>query len=130
MKADYENRTRYYLPRRTYTLLRVDGKSFHTFTEGYDRPFDTPLMACMDRAAQALYEQIEGARLAYVQSDEITVLLTDFGSQHTEAWFDGNLQKIASVAASIAKGKRRRCNEAFCPSARASPLSAQNQKET
>ncbi|MBC7807275.1 MAG: hypothetical protein H7145_14130 [Akkermansiaceae bacterium] len=101
MKRDYENRTRHYLPRRTHTLLRVDGKSFHTYTKGCGRPFDQDLMADMDAAALALCENIDGARLAFVQSDEISVLLTDFASQHTEAWFDGNLQKIASVAASI-----------------------------
>lgn len=32
MKAQYEDRTRVILPRRTYTLVRVDGKAFHTFT--------------------------------------------------------------------------------------------------
>ncbi|MBC8139971.1 MAG: hypothetical protein H7Y38_00870 [Armatimonadetes bacterium] len=111
MKHDYENRTRFFLPRRTYTLLRVDGKSFHTYTKHCARPFDTDLMSDMDTAAIALCENIAGARLAFVQSDEISVLLTDFGQiaggdspgdTHSEAWFDGNLQKIASVSASIA----------------------------
>lgn len=102
MKRDYENRARYYLPRRTYTLLRIDGKSFHNYTRGCRRPFDSELMADMDSAALALCENIDGAKLAFVQSDEISVLLTDFASKHTEAWFDGNLQKIASVSASIA----------------------------
>ncbi|MBC8135277.1 MAG: hypothetical protein H8F28_05235 [Fibrella sp.] len=102
MKRDYEDRTRYYLPRRTYTLLRVDGKSFHTYTKDCERPFDRDLMAGMDVAAVALCENIDGAKLAFVQSDEISLLLTDFASQHTEAWFDGNLQKMASVSASIA----------------------------
>lgn len=102
MKRDYEDRTRYALPRRTYTLLRVDGKSFHTYTKHCERPFDRGLMADMDAAALALCENIDGAKLAFVQSDEISVLITDFASQHTEAWFDGNLQKIASVSASIA----------------------------
>lgn len=102
MKRDYEDRTRYYLPRRTYTLLRADGKSFHTYTKDCERPFDRDLMADMDTAALALCETIDGAKLVFVQSDEISVLVTDFASQHTEAWFDGNLQKIASVSASVA----------------------------
>jgi tRNA(His) guanylyltransferase len=102
MKADYENRTRHYLPRRTYTLLRADGKAFHTYTRGCARPYDLDLMADMDAAAIALCENIEGAKLGFVQSDEISILLTDFATAQTEAWFDGNLQKIGSVAASLA----------------------------
>jgi tRNA(His) guanylyltransferase len=102
MKADYEDRTRYALPRRTYTLIRIDGKAFHTYTRGCERPFDRDLMADMDATAAALCENMTGARLAFVQSDEISILLTDFASPQTEAWFDGGLQKICSVSASIA----------------------------
>ena len=102
MKADYENRTRFLLPRRTYTLLRVDGRNFHRYTRGCQRPFDLGLMEDMNAAALALCENIEGAQLAYVQSDEISVLLTDFGSPQTEAWFNGSVQKLASLSASLA----------------------------
>jgi tRNA(His) 5'-end guanylyltransferase len=102
MKADYENRTRYYLPRRTYTLVRVDGKAFHQYTKACARPYDRDLMADMDGAALALCQNIENARLAFVQSDEISVLLTDFATPQSEAWFDGNLQKICSLSAAIA----------------------------
>ena len=102
MKADYENRTRILLPRRTYTVIRVDGKAFHTYTRGCKRPFDEDLMCAMDAAMAGLCESIEGARLGYVQSDEISIIVTDFGSTQTEAWFDGNVQKIASITASTA----------------------------
>ncbi|BDI31456.1 hypothetical protein CCAX7_35070 [Capsulimonas corticalis] len=102
MKGYYENRTRVYLPRRTYTILRVDGKSFHTYTRDCERPFDTRLMEDMDQTALALCKGIEGAQFAYVQSDEISVLLTDFGQLQTQAWFDGNVQKLASISASMA----------------------------
>lgn len=102
MKADYENRTRLLLPRRTYTLIRVDGKNFHRYTRGCDRPYDLGLMDDMDTAALALCENIEGAQLAYVQSDEISVLLTDFSSVRAEAWFNGSVQKLASLSASLA----------------------------
>ncbi len=102
MKADYENRTRFLLPRRTYTLIRVDGKNFHRYTRGCARPYDMGLMDDMDTAALALCGNIEGAQLAYVQSDEISVLLTDFGSPQAEAWFNGSVQKLASLSASLA----------------------------
>ncbi len=101
MKRDYENRTRFLLPRRTYTLIRMDGRSFHTYTRGLDRPFDTGLMENMNCTALALCEQIAGARFAFIQCDEISLLLTDFETPQTEAWFDLNLQKRASLSSSI-----------------------------
>jgi tRNA(His) guanylyltransferase len=102
MKEQYEERTRYMLPRRTYTIIRVDGKAFHTFTAGLQKPFDKHLMEVMDKTAVALCNAIQGAIFAYTQSDEISILLTDFATLQTNAWFDGNVQKIASVSAGIA----------------------------
>ena len=102
MKGHYENRTRFLLPRRTYTILRIDGKAFHAYTKGCERPFDALLAEDMDSTAVALCKQIEGAQLAYVQSDEISLLLTDFADNQTQAWFDGNLQKLVSISASMA----------------------------
>lgn len=102
MKNNYENRTRYYLPRRTNTIIRVDGKAFHTLTKNLDKPFDKGFMNTMDYTAQKLVQEIQGAKFAYVQSDEISILLTDFENTTTDAWFDGNIQKMCSVSASIA----------------------------
>lgn len=102
MKSQYEDRTRFFIPRRTYTIIRVDGKAFHTLTRDFKRPFDSVLMSMMDGTAKALCEEIQGARFAYTQSDEISVLLTDFEKITTCAWFDGNVQKMVSVAAACA----------------------------
>ena len=102
MKHQYEDRTRYFLPRRTYTIVRVDGKAFHGYTRHCERPFDYALMADMDAVAVRLCEQMQGSEFAYVQSDEISVLLTDFAKITTDAWFDGNIQKMVSIAGSMA----------------------------
>lgn len=102
MKDQYEDRYRFMLVRRTYTIIRVDGRAFHTFTRGLERPYSTVLMAAMNQTALALCKEIAGAQLAYVQSDEISVLLTDFSKIDTHAWFDNNLQKLCSISASIA----------------------------
>lgn len=104
MKERYEMRSQTYLPRRTYTILRLDGKAFHTLTKNCVRPFDFGLMNLMDQVAKALCENIQGAQFAYTQSDEISILLTDFEKINTEAYFDGNIQKICSVSASMASG--------------------------
>jgi len=98
----YEETTRFTLPRRTYTILRVDGKAFHSWTRGLTKPYDFELMSYMDTTAVVLCEEISGAQFAYVQSDEISVLAVDFLDVNTQPWFDGNVQKWASVGASIA----------------------------
>ena len=108
IKENYEMRARIYLPRRTYTIMRVDGRAFHNYTRGCTRPFDNSLMEDMDATCRSLCEQIEGARLGYVQSDEISILLTDFNGPQTQAWFDGNLNKMVSVSASIATAEFNR----------------------
>jgi len=105
MKSHYEDRTRIKLPRRTYTVIRIDGKAFHTFTKGLNQPFDDGLMEDMNATAEYLCKNIQGAKLGFVQSDEISVLMTDFDNLQTDAWFDGNIQKIVSVAASMATSK-------------------------
>jgi tRNA(His) guanylyltransferase len=102
MKSQYENRTRYLLPRRTYAIIRLDGKAFHTFTRGLKRPYDERLINAMNKTAEALCSEIQGSNFAYTQSDEISLLVTDFKKTSTTAWFDYNIQKIASVSAAIA----------------------------
>lgn len=105
MKSYYEDRFKQFLPRRSYTLMRIDGKAFHTYTKGLERPFDAKLMDDMDATAAFLCEEIQGAQFAYVQSDEISILITDFAKFSTQAWYDGNIQKMTSVSASLATAK-------------------------
>jgi tRNA(His) guanylyltransferase len=100
IKTQYEDRSRVMLPRRTYTILRVDGRAFHTFTRGMEKPFDFGLIERMCSAAVECCADFQGCQFAYQQSDEVSFLLTDFEGIKTEAWFDNNLQKICSVGAS------------------------------
>jgi tRNA(His) guanylyltransferase len=108
MKSFYEDRFRTKLPRRAYTIIRVDGKAFHTYTKGLNRPFDEGLIEDMNLTAAFLCKNIMGAKLAYVQSDEISILITDFDTQDTQAWFDYNIQKMTSIAASLATSEFNR----------------------
>lgn len=85
-----------------YTVVRVDGKAFHTYTKGFLRPFDYQFMKAMDAAAEALMKEISGSILAYTQSDEITVVSSDLAKDNTQPWFGGKQQKIVSVSAAIA----------------------------
>jgi tRNA(His) 5'-end guanylyltransferase len=105
MKESYEQRYKIKLPRRTNTIIRIDGKAFHSYTRGLKKPFDTELMDDLDQTAIYLCQNIQGAKFAYVQSDEISIVLTDYATITTDAWFDGNVQKMASISASLATAK-------------------------
>ena len=105
MKENYEKRSRTYLTRRTPVILRIDGKAFHTYTRGLDKPFDEGLMEDMIETTKYLCSKIQGAKCGYVQSDEISILLTDYDNLQTDAWFDYQVQKMCSVAASMAASK-------------------------
>jgi len=103
MKANYEQREQTYLTRRTPVIMRLDGKAFHTFTRGVCmKPFDAHLHEAMVNTTKALIKDIQGAQFGYTQSDEISILITDWESFETQAWFDYNVQKMVSVSASIA----------------------------
>jgi tRNA(His) guanylyltransferase len=105
MKSNYEDRFRINLPRRTNILIRIDGKAFHSYTKGLERPYDMGLMEDMNNTTKYLCENIQGAKMGYVQSDEISILITDYDDISTHAWFDNNLQKMCSISASMATAK-------------------------
>lgn len=96
----YEKANSTSLTRRVPVIIRVDGRAFHTFTRGLQKPFDTGLIRSMVNAAHGLADHIDGCVLAYVQSDEASFLLTDFARVETEAWFAYDLQKVVSLASS------------------------------
>jgi tRNA(His) 5'-end guanylyltransferase len=102
MKENYENRAKTYLVRRMPVIIRLDGKAFHTFTKGLKKPYDEIFHNTMNATMKYLCENIQGCKLGYTQSDEITLLLTDYDTLDTDAWFDNNVQKICSVSASMA----------------------------
>lgn len=102
MKTFYEERSRTFLNRRTPVIIRLDGKAFHSFTKGMLKPFDSVLTESMQNTAMALCTLVQNCKMAYVQSDEISLLLTDWDKLTTDAWFDYNVQKITSVSASLA----------------------------
>lgn len=102
MKEYYENRAKTYLVRRMPVIIRLDGKAFHTFTKGFKRPYDEIFHNTMNNTMKYLCEHIQGCKLGYTQSDEITLLLTDYDTLTTDAWFNYGMQKVCSVAASMA----------------------------
>ena len=100
----YEGAYRISLPERMPVILRIDGKAFHTYTKGCKQPYDQSLVDVMDETAKYLCKNIMGARVAYVQSDEISILLNNYHDLNTQSWFDNTLQKMVSVSAGMASG--------------------------
>lgn len=102
MKEYYEAVPKTKLMRRMPVALRIDGKAFHAFTRGFQKPFDMILMKSMWDTMQYLCRNIQGCVFGYTQSDEITLILIDYQTLTTDAWFDYEVQKLCSVSASMA----------------------------
>lgn len=106
----YESTSKSNLLRRTPAIIRIDGKAFHTWTKGLKHvdssliysPFSRIMHQCMVNTTNLLVANIQNAVLGYTQSDEISILLNDWKKFETEQWFNGGVQKIVSVAASMA----------------------------
>lgn len=98
----YEAAAQNSLMRRTPVVVRLDGKAFHTFTKGAQKPFDNGIGDAMVMTALNLCKEIQGAVLGYTQSDEISIVLQDWKTLTTDPWYANNIQKIVSVSASIA----------------------------
>lgn len=102
MKGYYEEIPKIKLMRRTPVICRIDGKAFHTFTRGFQKPFDDILINSMQDTMKYLCENIQGCVLGYTQSDEITLVLVDYKKLNSSAWFDYEVQKMCSISASMA----------------------------
>lgn len=98
----YEKRNRYYLQRRMPVILRLDMRAGHSFTKGFKRPFDEVFIKSMQETAKYLCENIQNCKLSYQQSDEITLLLVDYDKLNTDCFFDYRVDKLCSIAASMA----------------------------
>ena len=105
MKENYENRSKNFLTRRVPVIIRIDGKSFHTFCKRFDRPYDRILNYALNNTMEFLCKNIQGAKFAQRHSDEISILVTDYDTITTDAFFDYNVQKICSVVASMASAQ-------------------------
>lgn len=106
----YRGLTDYKLIPNSYVLLMLDGRSFSKFCKQFKKPYDATFINMMNETAKYLCANIEGCKFAYVQSDEISLVLTDFDTSDTESWFGYRLTKILSIAASLATAKFNQLN--------------------
>lgn len=99
---NYENAYRVYLPNRLPVIIRCDMRAGHTYTRDFHRPFDLYMHEAMVKTAKALCAEVSGCKMAYTQSDEISLLVTNNDTIETQPWFGNNLQKIVSLTAAKA----------------------------
>lgn len=102
MKEFYENRSKTYLTRKSFVVCRWDGRCFHSLCRNFKKPYDEIFHNAMNETMKYLCENIQGCKLGYTQSDEITLILTDTDTLTTDAWFDYSVQKMCSIGASMA----------------------------
>lgn len=105
MKLNYEGAYKLALPRRLPTVIRLDGKAFHTWTRGFDRPFDSRFISWMADLTHYLCAEVQTTVLGYCQSDEISLLLHPYKRLESEPWFANELQKMVSVSAGLASAR-------------------------
>jgi tRNA(His) 5'-end guanylyltransferase len=82
-------------------IVRLDGKSFHTFCKGLKRPYDERLSKLMVQVTTALVDHFQ-AKVGYTQSDEITLAWYSAPHETTEYPFSGRFQKLESLLAAYA----------------------------
>ena len=100
---DAEKQFRTHLTPGLPAVIRLDGRAFYSYTKGLQRLLDERFVEDMDAVAVALAEQIDGVRLVYTQSDEISLLLTDRVDDAAQGFmFGGQVQKLTSISAAIA----------------------------
>lgn len=99
----YRSLTDYKILPNSNIIIMLDGHSFSKKVKNaFKRPFDEVFIDAMNKTAQYLCESIQGAKIAYVQSDEISILVTDYDTPMTDSYFGYRLCKIQSIAAGMA----------------------------
>jgi len=91
---------KYDLPINLPIIIRIDGRAFHTFTRGLNKPFDESFISMMNMVGLKLCDEIQNCRMAYLQSDEISFLV--YNRIESDCWFSNEIQKMCSISASMA----------------------------
>ena len=105
----YQSLTDYRLIPNSYVLVHCDGRAFSSLIKKkFERPFDNNFIFMMNETAKYLCENVSGCKMAYVQSDEITLVLTDFETETTDSFFGYRMCKLISTIAAMATAKFNR----------------------
>lgn len=102
----YRGLSDYKLLPNSYVIIFLDGRSFsHLIKNKFQKPFDNEFIRMMNETAEYVCKNVQGCKFAFVQSDEISLVLTDFDTPTTDAFFSNRLCKMQSIIASLATAK-------------------------
>lgn len=98
---EYEATLDHVVPPNLPLIVRLDGRAFHAISPLFEQPFDAKFKDGMYAGAKALLNEFSGGRIAYVQSDEATLLFINDSRDNKTRFFNYRVQKICSVFASL-----------------------------
>lgn len=102
----YRSLTDYKLLPNSNVIAMVDGRAFSKLVKNrFNLPFDDDFIRMMNETAKYVCENVQGCKIAYVQSDEISFLITDYDTPESDSFFGYRLCKMQSIIASLATAK-------------------------
>lgn len=94
----YRSLTDYRVMPNGCVLVMLDGNNFSTLIKNkFEKPFDDWFIDTMNKTAEYLCKNVQGVVGAYVQSDEITLVIND--NTLTSLPYNGRLCKLQSLVA-------------------------------
>ena len=102
---EYQKRRDYHVDADKFIIAHIDGRSFSKMIKNkFNKPFDSSFINMMNETASYLCAMVQGVHLAYVQSDEISLLIKK-NTPESDVFFGGRLCKMQSIIASLATAK-------------------------
>ena len=102
---EYQKRRDYHVDADKFIIAHIDGRSFSKMIKNkFNKPFDSSFINMMNETASYLCAMVQGVHLAYVQSDEISLLIKK-NTAESDVFFGGRLCKMQSIIASLATAK-------------------------
>ena len=99
----FRSLTDYRLMPNSYVVVMVDGRGFSKSVKKlFEKPFDDKFISMMNDTAKYICEHVQGVKTAFVQSDEISFILTDFDTPETDSFFGYRLCKMQLIIAGMA----------------------------
>lgn len=98
----YSEASTYKLIGKLPIITVVNGRTFTKLSALLEKPFSNALAQCLYSALIALVQEIEGAVFGYTFNDELIIISRNDQTLETQPWYDNDVQKIASVSASLA----------------------------
>lgn len=99
----YQELANYKLMPNGYILAHLDGRGFSNYCKRFEKPFDKIFVNAMNESAIYVAKNVQNCKLAYVQSDEITLVIVD--SPESDTFFKYRVSKLCSIMASMVTAK-------------------------